>query len=25
VQPAGVSRAADAWEFDWYLIERYDP
>ena len=25
VQPEGVSRAADAWEFDWYLMERYDP
>ena len=25
VQPDGVSRAADAWEFDWYLMERYDP
>ena len=23
--PTGVSRAADAWEFDWYLMERYDP
>jgi L-alanine-DL-glutamate epimerase-like enolase superfamily enzyme len=25
VQPEGVSRAADEWDFDWYLIERYDP
>jgi len=25
VQPPESSRAADAWEFDWYLIERYDP
>lgn len=25
LQPPGVSRAADAWEFDWYLIERFDP
>ena len=25
VQPEGVSRAADAWEFDWYLMARYDP
>jgi hypothetical protein len=25
VQPEGVPRGADAWEFDWYLIERYDP
>ena len=25
VQPPGVHRAADAWELDWYLIERYDP
>lgn len=24
-QPQGASRAADAWEFDWYLIERFDP
>ncbi|HEY3612510.1 MAG TPA: mandelate racemase/muconate lactonizing enzyme family protein [Gaiellales bacterium] len=25
VQLEGSSRAADAWEFDWYLMERYDP
>jgi L-alanine-DL-glutamate epimerase-like enolase superfamily enzyme len=25
VQPPGVARSADAWQFDWYLIERYDP
>jgi L-alanine-DL-glutamate epimerase-like enolase superfamily enzyme len=25
VQPNGVSRAADLWDFDWYMIERYDP
>ena len=25
VQPPGVPRAANAWEFDWDLIERFDP
>ena len=25
VQPDGLPRGADAWEFDWYLMERYDP
>jgi L-alanine-DL-glutamate epimerase-like enolase superfamily enzyme len=25
LQPDGVPRGADAWEFDWYLIQRYDP
>ncbi len=25
VQPPGVSRMSNRWEFDWYMIERYDP
>jgi L-alanine-DL-glutamate epimerase-like enolase superfamily enzyme len=25
VQPDGVPRGADGWEFDWYLMQRYDP
>jgi L-alanine-DL-glutamate epimerase-like enolase superfamily enzyme len=25
VQPPGVARGADRFEFDWYLMERYDP
>ena len=25
VQPDGQPRGADAWEFDWYLMQRYDP
>jgi len=25
VQPAGAHRMSNAWSFDWYMIERYDP
>ena len=25
MQPDGLPRGADAWEFDWYLMQRYDP
>jgi L-alanine-DL-glutamate epimerase-like enolase superfamily enzyme len=25
IQPAGASQMANAWSFDWHMIERYDP